>query len=89
MFAKQRFGNQDRGSAHRYRPSLRDIPPNSSLEVIMPNLAHQNDVKIDRVHSDAICEEIGERLSVALASQRNELPPRLLALMDNLRRLKA
>ena len=55
----------------------------------MPNLAHQNDVQIDRVHSDAICEEIGERLSVALAPQRNELPPRLLALMDNLRRLKA
>ena len=35
----------------------------------MPNLAHQNDVQIDRVHSDAICEEIGERLSVALALQ--------------------
>ena len=87
MFAKQRFANQDRGSAHRYRPSLGDIPPNSSLEIIMPNLAHQNDVKIERVHSDAICEEIGERLSVALGPQRHELPPRILALMDNLRRL--
>ena len=53
----------------------------------MPNLAHQNDVKIDRVHSDAICEEIGERLSAALAPPPNELPPRLLTLMDNLRRL--
>ena len=52
----------------------------------MPNLAHQNDVQIDRVHSDAICEEIGERLSVALGPQRHELPPRLIELMDNLRR---
>ena len=52
----------------------------------MPNLAHQDDVQIDRVHSDAICEEIGERLSVALGPQRHELPPRLIELMDNLRR---
>jgi hypothetical protein len=52
----------------------------------MPNLAHQNDVQIDRVHSDAICEEIGERLSVALGPQPHELPPRLIELMDNLRR---
>ena len=53
----------------------------------MPNFAHQNDVQVDRVHADAICEEIGERLSVALGPQRHELPPRLLELMDNLRRL--
>jgi hypothetical protein len=53
----------------------------------MPNFAHQDDVQIDRVHSDAICKEIGERLSVALGPQRIELPPRLLTLMDNLRRL--
>jgi hypothetical protein len=86
LFAKQRFGRKDRGSAHRYCPSLGDIPAKSSWEIIMPNLAHQNDVQIDRVHSDAICEEIGERLSVALGPQRHELPPRLIELMDNLRR---
>ena len=53
----------------------------------MPNLGHHNNVQIDRIHNDAICEEIGERLSVALGPQRHELPPRMLALMDNLRRL--
>ena len=55
----------------------------------MPNIAHQNNAQIDRVHSDAICEEIRERLSAALVPQHNDLPPRLLALMDTLRRLKA
>jgi hypothetical protein len=48
----------------------------------MPNLAHHNGAQIDRVHSDAICREIGATLSLALGSKRNELPPRLLALMD-------
>jgi hypothetical protein len=57
------------------------------LEIIMPNFAHQNDVQADPAHVDAICEEIGERLSVALGPQRHELPPRLFELMDNLRRL--
>jgi hypothetical protein len=52
----------------------------------MPNFPHQNDVQIDSVHSDAICKELGERLSEALGPQ-NELPPRLLALMDSLKRL--
>jgi hypothetical protein len=57
------------------------------LEIIMPNFAHLNDVQIDCVHNGAICKEIGEKLSVALGPQSNELSPRLLALMDNLRRL--
>ena len=53
----------------------------------MPNFAHQNDAQADRVHADAICAEIGERLSAALGPPRHELPPRLFELMDNLRRL--
>jgi hypothetical protein len=42
------------------------------------------DVHINRIHSDAICDEIGERLSAALGTQSNELPGRLLALIDEL-----
>jgi hypothetical protein len=42
------------------------------------------DVHINRVHSGAICDEIGERLSAALGPQSNELPARLLALIDEL-----
>ena len=57
---------------------------NSSLEIMMPNPVHQNDVQITRVHSGAVCEEIGERLSAALGPQSNELSPRLLALIKEL-----
>jgi hypothetical protein len=42
------------------------------------------DVQINRIHSGAVCKEIGERLSVALGPQSNELPPRLLALMKQI-----
>ena len=42
------------------------------------------DVQINRIHSGAICNEIGERLSAALGPQSNELPARLLALIDEL-----
>ena len=41
-------------------------------------------VQINRIHSGAVCKEIGERLSVALGPQSNELPPCLLALMEQL-----
>jgi predicted kinase len=54
------------------------------LEIIMTNPAHQSDVQINRIHSGAICEEIGERLSARLGPQSNELPARLLALMEQL-----
>lgn len=50
----------------------------------MPNSTHQNDVQIDRVHSGAVCKEIGEKLSVVLGPQSIELPPHLLALMEQL-----
>jgi hypothetical protein len=51
---------------------------------MMPNPVHQNDVQITRVHSGAVCEEIGERLSAALGPQSIELSPRLLALIKEL-----
>lgn len=42
------------------------------------------DVQIDRIHSGAVSEAIGERLWAALGPQSHELPPRLLALMEQL-----
>lgn len=42
------------------------------------------DVELNRVHSNAICHEIGERLAAAQGPQPNELPPRLVALIDEL-----
>jgi hypothetical protein len=44
----------------------------------------QSDIQIDRIHNGAICEEIGERLSIALGPQSIELNPRLLSLMKQL-----
>jgi len=39
----------------------------------MPIPIHQNDAQINRIHSDAVCEEIGEKLSAALGPQSIEL----------------
>ena len=50
----------------------------------MPNPTPPNEIQIDRIHSGAVCEEMGDRLSVALGPQSVELPPRLLALIDQL-----
>jgi hypothetical protein len=43
-----------------------------------------NGVQIDRVHSGAICTEIGEQLRISLAGTPNPLPSRLLSLMQRL-----
>lgn len=40
--------------------------------------------KIDSVHSRAICEEIGYRLSVALRREATDLPPFLQSLVARL-----
>jgi hypothetical protein len=50
----------------------------------MPGPVHQNDVQINSVHSRAVCDEIGERLNIALGSQSIELPARLLTLIEEL-----
>ncbi len=42
------------------------------------------DVQINHIHSGAVCKAIGERLSAVLGPQSSELPPRLLALMEQL-----
>jgi len=41
-----------------------------------------NGVQINCVHSDAICTEIGERLSATLAGNPTQLPPHLLSMAE-------
>jgi hypothetical protein len=45
------------------------------------------DVRIDHIHSRAICDEIGERLREKLMREALELPPRLQLLVDRLAEL--
>ncbi len=42
------------------------------------------DIRIDHIHSRAICDEIGERLRETLRRKALELPPRLQLLVDRL-----
>jgi hypothetical protein len=51
---------------------------------MMPHPDHPIDVQINRVHSGAVREEIGERLSLVLRPKSVELPARLLALIEDL-----
>jgi hypothetical protein len=44
-------------------------------------------VQINHIHSGALCQAIGERLSTTLGPQSNELPPNLLTLMAQLTKL--
>jgi hypothetical protein len=41
-----------------------------------------DDIQIDRVHSAAIRREIGDRLRIALSSERPPLMPRLATLLE-------
>jgi hypothetical protein len=43
-----------------------------------------HDVQIDRLHSRAICEEIGERLQLAIPTAPARVPSRLLSLTARL-----
>src|SRR6266852_8551730 len=45
------------------------------------------DIRIDHIHSRAICDEIGERLRQALKRESVGLPPRLQLLVDRLAEL--
>jgi hypothetical protein len=55
---------------------------------MMPNSTHQNEIQVDRSHGGEVCMEIGERLSVALGQQSTVLPGRLLALIEQLAKVK-
>jgi hypothetical protein len=50
----------------------------------MTNSDRLKDVQIDRVHSAAICREIGDRLRIALNAERVPMTPALLDLVDRL-----
>jgi len=39
-------------------------------------------VQIDRIHTGAICEEIGERLRVTLTGSPKQLPPHIRGLTE-------
>jgi hypothetical protein len=54
----------------------------------MPNPVQQNEVQLNRIHIRAVCEEMGERLSVALGPQSTELPPHLRSLMKQLAKVE-
>jgi hypothetical protein len=45
------------------------------------------DIRIDPIHSRAICDEIGERLRQVLKRESVGLPPRLQLLVDRLAEL--
>ena len=45
------------------------------------------DIRIDHIHSRAICDEIGERLRETLRREALELPPHLQLLVDRLAEL--
>jgi hypothetical protein len=45
---------------------------------------HPAHLRLSRRHCDAVCKEIGERLSLALGPLSSELSPALLALIDEL-----
>jgi hypothetical protein len=45
------------------------------------------DIRIDPIHSRAICDEIGERLRQVLKRESVGLPPRLQLLVDRLTEL--
>jgi hypothetical protein len=51
----------------------------------MTYFARETDVQIGRIHSAAICEEIGETLRTRLDRQTVPLPPELRTLMGRLR----
>jgi len=53
----------------------------------MPQPASPNDLQIDRIQSGAVSKVMGDSLSVALGLQSVELPPRLLALIDQLAKI--
>jgi hypothetical protein len=46
------------------------------------------DVRLNRIHSGAVCKEIGERLSATLGPQSQELSPPLIALIEQLAKIE-
>lgn len=67
---ESRVVSADRGEANR--------------KTFMTTPAVRNDIRIDRACSAAICEEIGDRLRIELASEPNRLPQHVMMLVDQM-----
>jgi hypothetical protein len=50
----------------------------------MPNSARKNDCQLNRIHTDAVRQEMGERLSAALGPPSIELPRHLHSVMKQM-----
>ncbi len=50
----------------------------------MPNRIDARDVHLDHIHSEAVCQGIGERLRDALNRESSDMPQRLRALIARL-----
>jgi hypothetical protein len=50
----------------------------------MPNSPRKNDCRLNRIHTDAVRQEMGERLSAALGPQSIELPRHLHSAMKQM-----
>jgi len=51
----------------------------------MTYCAQQGDVEISRLHNEAICKEVGERLAISMQRTLAGMPPHLMMLMRRLR----
>jgi hypothetical protein len=60
--------------------------PSWMLDLVMSK-KNAADIRIDHIHSRAICDEIGERLRQALKRESVGLPPQLQLLVDRLAEL--
>ena len=54
----------------------------------MSNRTDDYGVQIDRIHSRAICEEVGARLPSSGLMQPSEVPPRLRMLIGQMQELE-
>ena len=51
----------------------------------MTHSAQQGDVEISRLHTVAICKEIGEQLAIGMKPKPAGMPPHLMMLVKQLR----
>jgi hypothetical protein len=47
-------------------------------------MTNSNELRLDRVHTAAICREIGDRLRISLNAERVPMTPTLLDLVERL-----
>jgi hypothetical protein len=67
-------------------PDREQFDPSWMLDLVMSK-KNAADIRIDHIHSRAICDEIGERLRQALKRESVGLPPQLQLLVDRLAEL--